>query len=328
MGEACAALRAKARLAAATLRASMLSRLVRAWRATAAADRLDREAAKHLEERMRQQRQIVLATAHWDQRRSRRIWFAWRAFLRHARNERMKEMLHLRAQQFILEEANIQRASEEAALQSPWGSVPNIAEVEDCEPADGPCLPSGACDIAVEPPISPMPNRDSPSVAESAKAAAKCQLPKASAEKSSRSASASASTPSRSVDEQASPKRCAKLRRPKLVVEMERRAEERRRVREERLQRQCQQEQQQQPSDVQAVEGSPVRRPEVQRSKLVLKMERRAEELTVCEKSVANGISKGRNSGWPRSKLQRRHDWRQRRRKRDVRSLSNGNSNV
>merc|ERR1719491_661018 len=58
---------------------------------------------------------------------------------------------------------------------------------------------------------------------------------------------------------------------------MERRAAERQRVRQERLQRQQQQEQQQS-ADVQVAEESPIRHPEVRRSKMVREMELRAEE--------------------------------------------------
>lgn len=91
----------------------------------------------------------------------------------------------------------------------------------------------------------------------------------------------------------------AEVRKPKFLVEMERRADERRQVREGRLQRQRQQQEQEPAADqpvqpgspsgatphgaapsvrAQAAEDSSTRRPEVRRSKVVVEMEQRAEE--------------------------------------------------
>lgn len=69
------------------------------------------------------------------------------------------------------------------------------------------------------------------------------------------------------------------VQRPRVVIEMERRAEERRRIREERLQRRREREDQEElPSENQTNVVSSEHRPEVKRPKLVREMERRAEE--------------------------------------------------
>jgi len=301
---ACAALRAKARLAVSALRAAMLGRLVRAWHAIVVAERLDRDAAVHLEQRMRQQRLIVLATAHWDQRRSRRIWFAWRAFMRHARNERMEELVRVRACQFMSEETELQSTNtDEAAILSARehvGSIGDHVHIEEVSSSANPAgvherpgdsSPSNLHSISATPCSSNVPRRR--------RASAAAPLERQSAREASVASDGVTDNGGRSQ----MPKRSASqpavtrsVRRPKLVIDMERRAAERqqreRQRDEERCQRQRQQEEQRS-SDVAPVavpvatpapggaESSPTRRPEARQSKLVLEMERRAEERRV-----------------------------------------------
>jgi hypothetical protein len=329
--EKCAAIRAKDRLAVSTLRAAKTCRLVRAWRTLVVADRLERQAAAHLEQRMREQRQLALAAAHWDQRRARRIWFAWRWFQRRSRRERMEEMVRLRTEQFMQEEVAQQAANESALEQNPEEASGSDAGADDCPTSGAPSAPASKGQIPGDIHYSPAPSRlTTPTKAP-------CQVRESSVEKLSSSAvaesrpsglplvpkrrislgteatethaaprtgsdagaSGSGDNEAKKLEEQRStPKRCVDLRRPEMLVKMERRAKERRQAREERLQRQRQREEQQQQQEQeqaaqshaspvqnrrrsegdQVVEGSAVRHSEVRRSKAVIEMERRGLE--------------------------------------------------
>jgi len=115
--EARAAVLAKLRLAAAGLRVAQLGRCTRAWHVAAAAERVEREATHHAELLMREQRQTVLAVTHHVRRCLRRLWLAWRVFLRHVREERAADLVQKRTRQFIESQAKAEQEQRRAEVE-------------------------------------------------------------------------------------------------------------------------------------------------------------------------------------------------------------------
>lgn len=329
MHEARGAIIAKARLAAAALRAAKLGRCARAWRSLTVAERVEREAAVHIEQRMREQRLAILSACHYEQRLCRRTWVGWRIFLRHARDERAQELLSDRARNFIEDQAELDREvhlqgkkqikiTPGAAVQSPNTSIGS--EDRGASPLQGGVAGSRrSCTRALsQPRISskgPAPSQAAAARRRSLPATTspegtqqhspqhgtqpKCQRSSIAAKPATPSVGAAGADPidlnndlpGRRQEDEAGrtdqPVARPQVRRPRVVLEMEQRAEVRQRVREERRERYQQREEQRLAAEREAEEAQRLAQEQEKRQQLVERRERqRAEQFKKAERLV------------------------------------------
>mmetsp|Transcript_90193 Transcript_90193/g.156302 ORF Transcript_90193/g.156302 Transcript_90193/m.156302 type:complete len:505 (-) Transcript_90193:207-1721(-) len=307
---------AKAKLAAAAMRAAKLGRCARAWRSLAAAMRLEREAAMHMEQRMREQRLAILSVCHYEQRLWRRSLVAWQAFLRHVRDERVQELLNDRARQFIKEQAEEEQRA--PPMQQGTGN-PEAAKQQSPQPAPPPRQPSPAAARSPMAPQQQLPQqaaaakRQSPLAARSpeqppqpvvqprqASAARRAeegqQPPQQAAPRRRRDSPPAATASPESAEHQLielssgeadQPTPQPQLRRPRVVLEMERRAEVHQRMREERRERHLLREEQRLAAVREAEEAQRLAQEQEKRQQLLERRERqRSEQLRKAERLV------------------------------------------
>ena len=124
---------AKLRAATECLGLAALGRCARAWRVAAVAERARREAAAHLEVRLREQRLLAVATDHHTRRRAKRAWLSWSLHVYCAHGEQTAAALHEQAARFL-----DGRGAQDVASPCPDGGDPSTPAG-----SPAPCSPAG-----------------------------------------------------------------------------------------------------------------------------------------------------------------------------------------
>lgn len=298
--------RAKEKLAISLVRMQFFSCVFPAWRMAASVERTERQTAIYIAHRLQKQRQWAIAESYCCKRQINRVWLSWRLFIHRAKEERASELVTECAYRFVENlrteasgrqfhgeagsDASVPRSTLEAepvicgiSEAVVATTPPKTATVEGTERVDHEPYSQ---EVSSLPPVTQKPacRSRAPSCSRSSSRCGSKVLPRRIGP--SIGAACTAKQP---------PSQRTEVKRPKLVLDMERRANERRRVQEDRREANRQREEQRIAMEKEADEIRQRQVDDEQRQRLRERREQeRAEQLRHAQRQLAVAVQRER----------------------------------